>query len=55
LVSFRIPEALPRLHDKVVAEAAEAALKFSLSQKSKQVAFMFQKILLISEISGDFI
>ncbi|KAJ9553391.1 hypothetical protein OSB04_017436 [Centaurea solstitialis] len=33
---FRIPEALPRLHDKVVAEAAEAALKFSLSQKSKQ-------------------
>ncbi|KAJ0538565.1 hypothetical protein HanHA300_Chr08g0276441 [Helianthus annuus] len=35
---FRIPEALPRLHDKVVAEAAEAALKFSLSQKNKQVA-----------------
>ncbi|PWA85428.1 transducin family protein / WD-40 repeat family protein [Artemisia annua] len=35
---FRIPEALPRLHDKVVAEAAEAALKFSLSQKSKQTA-----------------
>ncbi|GJU77640.1 transducin/WD40 repeat family protein [Tanacetum coccineum] len=35
---FRIPEALPRLHDKDVAEAAEAALKFSLSQKSKQTA-----------------
>ncbi|KAK9063361.1 hypothetical protein SSX86_017231 [Deinandra increscens subsp. villosa] len=35
---FRIPEALPRLHDKVVAEAAEAALKFSLSQKNKQIA-----------------
>ncbi|XP_071685700.1 uncharacterized protein [Rutidosis leptorrhynchoides] len=35
---FRIPEALPRLHDKDVAEAAEAALKFSLSQKSKQSA-----------------
>ncbi|XP_076929896.1 uncharacterized protein LOC143594470 [Bidens hawaiensis] len=34
---FRIPEALPCLHDKVVAEAAEAALKFSLSQK-KQAA-----------------
>lgn len=34
---FRIPEALPRLHDKVVAEAAEAALKFALSQK-KQAA-----------------
>ena len=38
LASLRIPESLPRLHDKVVAEAAEAALKFSLSQKSKQVA-----------------
>lgn len=35
---FRIPEALPRLHDKDVAEAAEAALKFSLSQKNKQTA-----------------
>ncbi|KAL8257468.1 hypothetical protein R6Q59_029509 [Mikania micrantha] len=35
---FRIPEALPHLHDKVVAEAAEAALKFSLSQKNKQIA-----------------
>ncbi|GJY95080.1 hypothetical protein Tco_0511441, partial [Tanacetum coccineum] len=35
---FRIPEALPRLHDKDVAEAAEAALKFSLSQKSNQTA-----------------
>ncbi|KAK1415488.1 hypothetical protein QVD17_31270 [Tagetes erecta] len=35
---FRIPEALPHLHDKVVAEAAEAALKFSISQKSKQSA-----------------
>lgn len=34
---FRIPEALPRLHDKVVAEAAEAAYKFALSQK-KQTA-----------------
>ncbi|KAI7749886.1 hypothetical protein M8C21_019771 [Ambrosia artemisiifolia] len=35
---FRVPESLPRLHDKVVAEAAEAALKFSLSQKNKQIA-----------------
>ncbi|KAL7586763.1 hypothetical protein Lser_V15G36125 [Lactuca serriola] len=32
---FRIPEGLPRLHDKVVAEAKEAAYKFALSQRKQ--------------------
>ncbi|XP_042514167.1 uncharacterized protein LOC122088875 isoform X2 [Macadamia integrifolia] len=34
--SFRIPESLPCLHDKVLAAAADAAIKFSSSQSSKQ-------------------
>ncbi|XP_052172342.1 uncharacterized protein LOC127788266 isoform X2 [Diospyros lotus] len=34
--NFRIQESLPSLHDKVLAAAAEAAIAFSLDQKSKQ-------------------
>uniref|UniRef100_A0A5B7BCF9 V-SNARE coiled-coil homology domain-containing protein n=1 Tax=Davidia involucrata TaxID=16924 RepID=A0A5B7BCF9_DAVIN len=35
---FRIPEALPCLHDKVLEAAANAAVSFSQNQKKKQVA-----------------
>ncbi|KAE8711656.1 Transducin family protein / WD-40 repeat family protein, putative isoform 2 [Hibiscus syriacus] len=34
---FRIPEALPCLHDRVLAAAADAAINFSSNQKKKQV------------------
>ncbi|CAM8949333.1 unnamed protein product [Rhodiola kirilowii] len=34
---FRIPESLPSLHDEVLAAAADAAIKFSLNAKKKQV------------------
>lgn len=34
---YRIPETLPRLHDEVLAAAADAALSFSLNPKNKQV------------------
>ncbi|XP_071929907.1 uncharacterized protein [Coffea arabica] len=34
--NFRIPEALPCLHDKVLAAAADATISIALDQKSKQ-------------------